>query len=241
MSPINTHTQSVSLDKTDIEGTYVVIAAYNEVSCIEQVVQEVRALYPHVVVVDDGSTDATFEAVKRSATYALRHMVNRGQGAALQTGITFALQQGAKYVVTFDADGQHCVDEIAAMVAPIAKGECEITLGSRFLGTMTGVPTSRRRMLRLAVLFTRLVNRVPLTDAHNGFRAFSHKAASQLDITLDRMAHASELIDQVRLSGYPFKEVPVNIRYTEYSLAKGQSPRNALRIVVQYIIGRLLQ
>lgn len=222
------------------EGTYVVIAGYNEEACIEEVAREVRSVYPNVVVVDDGSTDATYEAARRGATYVLRHLINRGQGAALQTGIEFALVHDARYVVTFDADGQHRVEDIEPIVAPIARGEYDITLGSRFLGDTQDMPASRKWMLQMAVLFTRIVNRVRVTDAHNGFRAFSNRAARKIDITLDRMAHASELIDQVRASKLPFKEVPVRIRYTEYSLRKGQSWRGAFKIVWQYLLGRAL-
>lgn len=231
---------STSLPDAVRAGVFVVIAAYNEDSCLERVVREVRAAYPNVVVVDDGSTDDTFQAASRGATYTLRHAINRGQGAALQTGIEFALRQGADYVVTFDADGQHRVVDIAALVAPIVDGACEITLGSRFLGDAENIPPARRRMLRGAVLFTRVVNRVKLTDAHNGLRAFSRRAAGKIKITLDRMAHASELIDQIKDSGLPFQEVPVKIRYTQYSLDKGQSGRAAVRIVVQYLLGRIL-
>lgn len=221
--------------------TYVVIAAFNEAECIDSVVRDVHTLIPNVVVVDDGSDDATSEAARRAGAHVLRHPINRGQGAALQTGIEYALSQGARYVVTFDADGQHCVEDIAAMVGPLARRECDIALGSRFLGGAENIPASRRRMLRWAVLFTRLVNRVNVTDAHNGFRAFSRRAAERIHITLDRMEHASELIDQIRHSGLPFREVPVRIRYTEYSIRKGQSSRNALRIVFQYFLGKVLQ
>ncbi len=127
------------------------------------------------------------------------------------------------------------------MVAPIAQGICEITLGSRFLGGTQDMPAERRRMLRLAILFTRIVNRMQVTDAHNGLRAFSRKAAGKIRIKLDGMAHASELLDQVRQSGLAFREIPVQIRYTKYSLSKGQSPRNAFQIVVQYILGKVMQ
>lgn len=224
-----------------IKNVFVVIAAYNEEVCLEEVVNEVRACYPNVVVVDDGSADGTFQAARRSATHVLRHAVNRGQGAALQTGIEFALLRGAHYVVTFDADGQHRTEDIETLLGPICRGECEITLGSRFLGQATNIPRSRRLTLRLAVLFTRLVNRIPLTDAHNGLRAFSREAASRIQITLDRMAHASELIDLIAETGLPFKEVPVLIRYTERSLAKGQSSRGAFRIAFHYLVGRILR
>jgi glycosyltransferase involved in cell wall biosynthesis len=222
-------------------GAYIVVPAYNEGPSILKVARELRACYPHVVVVDDGSTDDTSEAARAAATYVLRHPVNRGQGAALQTGIEFALRRGARFIVTFDADGQHCIEDIPAMLEPIWRGECEITLGSRFLGRAENIPGTRRLTLKLAVLFTRLINRVDLTDAHNGFRGFSHRAARHIHITLDRMAHASELIDQIRLSGLPFREVPVRIRYTPYSLAKGQSARGAVRIVLQYLLGRVFQ
>ena len=223
------------------EDLFVVIAAFNEVASIEPVAREVRAIFPNVVVVDDGSTDGTFDAARRAAKYVLRHVINRGQGAALQTGIEFALRHGARFILTFDADGQHRVEDIPAMLEPIWRGECEITLGSRFLGQTVNIPSTRRTILRLAVLFTKIVNRVKLTDAHNGLRAFSRRAAETIHITMDRMAHATELIDQIRLSGLPFREVPVQIRYTVYSLAKGQSSRGALRIVWQYLLGRVFQ
>lgn len=224
-------------------GVFVVVPAYNEGPCLETVVKELQAQYPNVVVVDDGSCDDTLAVAERCAKYALSHIVNRGQGAALQTGIEFSLLKGARYIVTFDADGQHRVEDIEAIVSPIVQGECEITLGSRFLepeATESNMPASRRLVLRLAVLFTRLVNRVPLTDAHNGLRGFSRRAARKIDITLDGMAHASELIDLIRHSGLEFREVPVQVRYTEYSLAKGQSSRGALRIVIHYLIGRVM-
>jgi len=223
------------------EATWVVVPAFNEETSIEPVAREVRAVYPHVVVVDDGSDDRTFEVARRSATYALRHVVNRGQGAALQTGIEFSLRRGARYVVTFDADGQHRVEDIAALLAPLWRGDAEIALGSRFLGEATDIPRIRRLTLRCAVVFTRVVSSVKVTDVHNGLRAFSRRAAERIDITLDRMAHASELLDQIRRSDLPFREVPVRVRYTPYSLAKGQRTRGAFRIALHYVLGRIFQ
>lgn len=221
--------------------TYIVVPAYNEHSSIGEVVKELRALYEHVVVVDDGSTDQTAETAKTAGAAVLRHTVNRGQGAALQTGISFALHCGAYCIVTFDADGQHRVEDIARLVAPIFQGECDIVLGSRFLESSgKDIPVARRITLRLAVLFTRVVNRLSITDTHNGLRAFSRRAAERIDLHLDRMAHATELLDQIRESKLPFREVAVQVRYTEYSLAKGQSARGAFRILLHYILGRVL-
>lgn len=239
MSEDNQSLQPNLLTNEDRNGTFVVVSAYNESTCIADVLTELRASYSNVVLVDDGSTDNTFEVGKGIARYALRHLVNRGQGAALQTGIRFALSRGAKYIVSFDGDGQHSVADIAKLVAPLARKQADVVIGSRFLDNTSEVPTGRRMTLRLAIWFTRLVNRVPATDAHNGLRAFSATAARKIDLTLDRMAHASELIDQIRQSGMTLIEVPVHIRYTEYSLKKGQSARGAVRIVIHYILGRV--
>ena len=221
------------------QATFIVIAAYNEQDMLGRVVRDVQRDFPNVVVVDDGSADGTWETARQAARFALRHAINRGQGAALQTGIEFALKRGAQYIVTFDADGQHRPEDVERMVGPVARGECEITLGSRFLGrTAVNLPWGRRFMLKLAVLFTRVVNRMPVTDAHNGLRCFSRAAAERLNITADRMEHASEIIDLVRRTGLPWREAPVEIHYTEYSLGKGQSSLGALRILFHYIMSR---
>lgn len=232
---------SEPIDERLREGAFIVIAAYNEGGAIEAVAREAREHYPNVVVVDDGSTDDTYQAACRGARFVLRHVVNRGQGAALQTGIAFALRKGAAYIVTFDADGQHRTEDVRKMLEPIARGECDITLGSRFLGEAVGLPASRRLTLKAAILFTRVFNRVRLTDAHNGLRGFSRRAAERIDMRLDRMAHASEIIDQIRYTGLAYKEVPVQIRYTDYSLAKGQSSRQAFKIVFHYLIGKVMR
>jgi len=228
---------------SDVEGSrvIVVIAAYEEAGKIGEVVAGVRSRYPNVVVVDDGSSDGTSRSASEAGATVLRHAVNRGQGAALQTGIDYALAHGAGYIVTFDADGQHEPADIDAMLAPIRAGECEVTLGSRFLGEAVGIPRRRRILLRLAVLFGSAFSGVRLTDAHNGFRAFSRSSAEEIEITLDRMAHASEIVDQVRRHGLAYTEVPVRVSYTASSLGKGQSSRRAVKIALDYLLGKVLR
>jgi len=223
------------------ESTFVVIPAFNEERAIGDVVRELTASWPHVVVVDDGSSDRTGEEAFRSGATVLRHAVNRGQGAALQTGLTFALRRGAGIVVTFDSDGQHRADDVATLVAPIAARRAEVVLGSRFLGTAEKMPPLRRILLRAAVVFTRITSGVRLTDTHNGLRAFTRAAASQIEIRLDRMAHASEIIDEIARRGIPFIEVPVHVRYTDYSKEKGQSGLGAVRVLFDYLVGRWLR
>jgi polyprenyl-phospho-N-acetylgalactosaminyl synthase len=224
-----------------VPSIFVVIPAYNEEQSIGSVIEELRPHYKNIVVVDDGSADNTASVSLHARATVLRHVVNRGQGAALQTGIRHALICGAHCIVTFDADGQHRVEDIDALIAPILRGECDFVLGSRFL-TSTGqkIPLARRITLWAAIRFTRIVNRLPITDTHNGLRAFSRRAAERIDLQLDRMAHATELLDQIRESGLPYREVAVQVRYTDYSRAKGQSARGAFRIVLHYILGRVL-
>ena len=222
------------------EATFVIVPAYQEATTLPRVLEELVATYPQVVVVDDGSSDGTDAVARARAPYVLRHLVNRGQGAALQTGMVFALSRGARWIVTFDADGQHRVEDVAGLLAPLVRGECEITLGSRFLGQALHLPPMRWLVLRLAVLFTRTMSGVRLTDTHNGLRAFSRDAAERIEITMDRMAHASELIDLIAATNLPFREVPVTIHYSDYSKAKGQSSGGAIRVAFHYLIGRLL-
>ena len=232
----------MSGDPPNRAGVTIVIAAFEEEAALATVIGGLlRAGWRNVVVVDDGSADATSEVAHRAGAHVLRHPINRGQGAALQTGLTYALQQGAEIVVTFDADGQHRVDDIEALISPIRTGEAHAVLGSRFLDHADAVPLGRRALLRGAVWFSRVFSGAQLTDAHNGLRALSAQMVGHIDITLDRMAHASELVDQIVRSELPWREVSVRVEYTEYSRAKGQSSGAALRIAFDYLLGRILR
>ncbi len=222
------------------EGTYVVVPAYNESAVIGAVVGALVPLAASVVVVDDGSRDDTAERARDAGGVVIRHVVNRGQGAALQTGIDYCLRRGADYVVTFDADGQHSAADLPSLLRPLQAGACDVVLGSRFLGTNDSVPAGRRLLLSAAVIWTRLTSGLRVTDTHNGLRAFTRRAASKIDLRLDRMAHASELLDQIARSRLRYQEVPVAIRYTAYARRKGQGPGAAFRILLDYLVGRLL-
>jgi glycosyltransferase involved in cell wall biosynthesis len=217
----------------------VVIAAFNEADVIGPVVRDIRQSYPNVVVVDDGSSDGTAACALASGAVILRHPVNLGQGAALQTGITYALARGGEFVVTFDADGQHACADIARMVRALIENDAEVALGSRFLGKAVGISTARRILLRLAVLFTRLTTGLKVTDTHNGLRVFTRAAARKVKITQNRMAHASELLDQVARHKMSYVEVAVTISYTNHSRAKGQTILGAADIFGDLVLGKL--
>jgi glycosyltransferase involved in cell wall biosynthesis len=208
---------------------------------LDQTLQELCRLDVNVVVVDDGSGDDTVAVARQHPVWVLRHIVNCGQGAALQTGLTFALAQGAEVLVTFDADGQHATEEIERLVAPIRAGHFDVVLGSRFLGQTVGLPWGRWLVLKLGVLFTWVFSQVRITDTHNGLRAFSRRAAQQIQIRQNRMAHASEILDQIREKGLRYDEVPVTIHYSRETLAKGQSSWHALRIAGQLLLGRMVR
>jgi glycosyltransferase involved in cell wall biosynthesis len=222
-------------------GVWIIIPAYNEGERLGSTLATLSQFSPRIVVIDDGSSDGTALEVLRHPVWLVRHSLNRGQGAALQTGIDFALQRGADIIVTFDADGQHSVSDVAALVKPVEKGAADVALGSRFLGSTVGLPEGRRLILKLGIVFTRIFSRIRVTDTHNGLRAFSRKAAECISITHDRMAHASEILDQIQAHGLRYQEVPVTIHYTPGTLAKGQSSWNALRMAGQLIVGRLLR
>jgi glycosyltransferase involved in cell wall biosynthesis len=217
----------------------VVIPAFNEATSLGAVVGDLRRRGPNVVVVDDGSTDETSRVALETGAVLLRHRVNLGQGAALQTGITYALRQGALRIGTFDADGQHRADDLLALLDALEPSVAEVALGSRFLGAGAEVPAPRRLVLRAAVVFTRLMSGLAVTDAHNGLRAFTRRAASAIDLKTCRMAHASELLDQIARSGLPYRELPVRIAYTDYSLGKGQRSTAALRVLFDYLVSRV--
>jgi len=223
------------------DRVWVVVPAYNEETALRDTLSGVCRHWENVVVVDDGSADGTSDVAARFPVWIVRHALNCGQGAALQTGIDFALRRGADVIVTFDADGQHLPEDIARIAAPVLQGEREVALGSRFLGSSLDMPPARWLVLKLGVLFTRVFSRIQVTDTHNGLRAFSRRAARQIEIRENRMAHASDILHQIRELHLPYQEVPVTVRYTATSIEKGQRNFNALKIVGQMVLGRLIR
>lgn len=227
------------MDKKTINTTWVIIPMFNEGAVIHRVAREVLIAFPNLVVVDDGSTDDALEQSARAGATVLRHPINLGQGAALQTGIKYALQRGADYIVTFDADGQHQVKDAVAMLDMLQKENFDVVLGSRFIGTTIGMSFGRRLLLKAAIIYTKITTGLNLTDAHNGLRVFSRTAAMNINIRQNRMAHASEILEQISAKKMRYVEYGNTIRYTDYSKLKGQKPSNAINIIVDLMVGRL--
>src|ERR1700729_1468152 len=218
---------------------WLIIPAYNEAAVIGRVVADVVRRGYKVAVIDDGSTDETGRNAGAAGAVVVTHPINLGQGAALQTGIQFALRQGADTIVTFDADGQHRAADIGSLIDALATNNADFALGSRFLGGAVAMPLSRRLLLMAATWFTRLTTGLNVSDTHNGLRPITGRGASRIKLRQNRMAHASELLDQIARSGLRYVEVPVTIEYSRYSLAKGQRLADSLPILVDLSAQRL--
>jgi glycosyltransferase involved in cell wall biosynthesis len=226
---------SISPNYNNLDSVWVVVAAYNEGRAVTDVVIELKDSGFKVVLVDDGSDDETAAMADAAGAVVVKHPINLGQGAALQTGINFALRREAEFIVTFDADGQHLVSDIPALLSALIDSGADIACGSRFLGRAENLSKVRRAILKLATLFTFITTGMRMTDAHNGLRAMTRSCAMRIRIRQNRMAHASEIIAEIARHRLIFVEVPVTIRYSAYSLQKGQKLSNSINIILDLI------
>ncbi len=219
-----------------------VIPAWNEEKSLPKVLANLKnAGYKNFIVIDDGSTDKTSDIAGKCGATVLRMTINRGQGAALQTGIKCALQEGAEYIVTFDSDNQHRVEDLSAMLKPVVDDEADITLGSRFLNRefAKSVPLHRKILLKGSLLVQFVFYGILLTDVHNGYRVMSRNAAQKINITLDRMAHSSEIVEEIYKNKLRYKEVPVKI---SYDVRRGHgSYFGAARILLEMALKKILR
>ncbi|MFZ0832305.1 MAG: glycosyltransferase family 2 protein [Mycobacterium sp.] len=213
---------------------WIVVPAFNEAAVIGEVIADLRVAFDHVVCVDDGSRDDTGARALRAGAHLVRHPVNLGQGAAIQTGVEYSRSHpGAEVFVTFDADGQHRVKDVVRMIDRLTAEDVDIVIGTRFAdhGVRSDVPFLKRIVLRTAVFLSPRNRRLKLTDAHNGLRVFNRKVAEGLDITMSGMGHASEIIAMIDENRWRVTEEPVEILYTAYSKSKGQPLLNGVNIV----------
>jgi glycosyltransferase involved in cell wall biosynthesis len=222
--------------------TWAVIPAYEAAQTIAKVINDLKPFVSEIVVVDDGSQDSTFAEAAKTGVKVLRHIVNRGYGAALVTGQEYALQNGAEAVVHFDADGQFDAADVAKLLAALQPGVPSVALGSRFLGKAIAMPALRKFTLRLAIIFTWATTGLKLTDAHNGLRAFTAEALRPMKLRQARMAVSSEIVQEIVRLNLPYTEVPVTVTYTAESLRGSKQGRlPAVKIVKDLFVGRFLR
>lgn len=221
----------------------IVIPAYNESEVIEEVIREIQKTGDHqIIVVDDGSKDATFEkAVSSPGVIALRHRINRGKGAATKTGIVAANRLGADIVVTMDGDGQHDPTDIEALIKPIVDGDCDVVLGARpkVKGEM---PVIKIIANKIGNIVTWLLYGLHVSDSQSGLRAYSRYAAMIIDTKADKYEYDSKVIREINNNRLRFTEVPIRVRYTEYSMGKPQKQGfiNGIKTVVRMIWSMLV-
>lgn len=215
------------------QDTWIVVPAFNEASVIGDVIADLRSVFDNVACIDDGSRDDTAAAALSAGAHVVKHPVNLGQGAAIQTGVEYARRQpGAKIFATFDADGQHRVKDVVAMIDRLTADNVDIVIGTRFAqGPPPGMSALKRFVLRTAAVLSPSSRKLGLTDAHNGLRVFNKKVADELNITMNGMSHASEIITLIVENHWHVAEEPVEILYTDYSLSKGQPLLNGVNIV----------
>jgi glycosyltransferase involved in cell wall biosynthesis len=219
----------------------VLVPMYNEATAVGAVVLELRQHFNHVVCIDDGSSDGSAAVARLAGATVLRHPVNLGAGAAMRTGFEYVLRSTkVRVAVTCDADGQHRVCDAVRLARRALVGDVDVVLGSRFLAAGDAqVPRARRALLKAATVFTRLTTGLDVTDTHNGLRAFGRHAVKCTDVTLRGMAHASQVLAAIPEHGLTYVEEPVEINYSEYSLAKGQRGLNAFNILCDLAVHQL--
>lgn len=225
------------------DDTWLVVPCYNEGPVIGDVLRNALQTFPNIVAVNDGSADNSAADIHAAGAHLVNHPVNLGQGAAIQTGVEYArAQPGAKYFVTFDADGQHQVHDVMRMVERLRTEPVDIIVGTRFAdGSATdNVPWIKRVVLKTVVFLSPRSRKLGLTDAHNGLRAFNSKVAAEMNIRMNGMSHASEIVAMMDERDWRVAEEPVDILYTDYSMSKGQSLVNGVNILADGLVARRL-
>jgi len=225
------------------------IRTYNEWTYLLDTIEKIKkAWYKNILVVDDGSKDGTKERLEiRDDIFYIRHLINFGAGAALETGFEFLRRNWEKiwikYIVSFDADGQHQVEDLENFKKIFEENKnLDVVLGSRFIqNTAYNIPLHRKVILFLSKFFTFFISSISVSDPHNGYKMFTLDAINKIHLTMDGFAYASELIDEISRNKLQFKEVPVNILYTDYSLSKWQKSLNAINIAIRMIWSKLFK
>ncbi|AFN04376.1 glycosyltransferase family 2 protein [Pyrococcus furiosus DSM 3638] len=223
---------------SNLLGTYVVVPAYNEEKTIGKVLDELLAIFPRerIIVVNDGSEDRTEEIAKSKGVRVLTHLINRGLGGALGTGIEYAIKKGAKIIVTFDADGQHLVEDALKVMKPVVEGKAELAIGSRLKGDTSQMPFVKKIGNIGLDVITAIFSGKYVSDTQSGLRAFSRSCAERIKITCDRYAVSSEIIVKAAKNKCRIVEVPIKAIYTEYSKKKGTNVLEGIKIAFNLFV-----
>lgn len=214
----------------------ILIPVFNEEKMIEKVITDLSKSFKNIIVVNDGSTDSSRKILEKMNVTVLNHSINLGQGAAIFTGFRYIENlENIEAVVTFDADGQHSIDDAKAFAEEILSCKEDIIFGSRFIRNKSNLPSIKKFVLSIVILFTNILSKINLSDAHNGLKAIKKDVLKKIDISIDKYGFESQIIHQVSKKKLSYKEMPTNIIYTSYSKNKGQKLINGLLILEDLI------
>ena len=195
---------------------YAVIPAYNTEKTVGIIVKKTKKYVDKVIVVDDGSSDNTYrEAKKAGADYVLRHITNRGTGAATKTGAIVALENDAEIVITLDSDFQHDPDDIPRFIKCLKEKNIDIVIGSRFLGDNKEMPLIKKIGNSGLNFLTGLLFGIKSTDTQSGFRAYDRKALEEINFELDSYAICTEILKEAKKHNLRVEEIPIDTIYPE--------------------------
>ena len=219
----------------NLSKVYILIPLFNEAEVIEEIIKKLSNVFKNIVVVNDGSTDESFHILKNLDVHLINHPINMGQGSAISTGFDYISKSDAEALITFDADGQHSVEDAEVFANAILNSKSDIIFGSRFIKHSHNIPFLKRQVLTFATKITNFFSGMNLTDTHNGMKAIKKDALSMIDIEINGYAFESELIQCVSRKKLKYSELPTNIIYTKYSKLKGQSLMNGFIILEDLI------
>lgn len=221
----------------------IIIPAYNEAKRIVNVLQglkettaKIKNINFEIIVVDDGSSDNTFEIAKNSGVTVIRHPINRGTGATLVTGFEKAIQNKSDFVITIDADGQHDPGEIEQILKPVLKGEADMSIGSRFAGDNHKMPLFKKIGNAILNMITLTIYGYNCTDTQCGYRAFNRKTLEKMNLKIDRYGIMSEMLGEIKRNNLSLKEVPISTLYLDKG--KGTGFFDGIKIAFDLILGR---
>jgi len=205
------------------QRTYIIIPAKDEAERIGKVILSAQACgFPHIVVVDDGSRDKTADVVQRCGATLVKHRINLGPGAATQTGIKYAILQGAINIVTIDADQQHFPEDIKGLVEKLEADNLDIVLGSRFLMN-NSIPYSRLAFNKVANMVSRLATGIRVTDSQSGMKAFTAEFAKKSELQFNGFEFCVEMLRNIKVHKARYAEMPIRVMYSKETMEKGQS------------------
>ena len=221
------------------KDVYLVVPAFNEEKTVSQIIEGIADKGYNVILVNDGSKDKTLKlAIESKRKYpnqifVVSHVINRGLGAALKTGMVVALNKGAKYIITFDADGQHEIEDIPKVCKPLQDGEADVVIGARPFEDM---PISKSFANIIMNALTLIFYGRKVKDSQSGLRAFTAHAADVINIVSRGYGVSSEFIKEISDKNLRLAEVTITTIYTPETQNKGTDAIVGLKILTKMVI-----